>query len=211
MDQARTRGIPVVYQPEAFSCSKLAGATHQGIAADVGSLPLADEDAMLRRAEREGRPAFVLVLDGITDPQNLGALVRTALAMGVHGVVLPKNRSAPLSAAVSKASSGAMEHMVFRRVTNLVSCLQGLKDRGLWVIGADKGGRTPVFEADLTIDLAFVIGGEEKGIRPLVRKTCDLLVCILQADTIDSLNAAAAGAMVMYEAVRQRQGMVSGY
>ncbi|MBW2109619.1 MAG: 23S rRNA (guanosine(2251)-2'-O)-methyltransferase RlmB [Deltaproteobacteria bacterium] len=211
LDQARTRGVPVVYKAEAFFRSELAGATHQGIAADVEPLPLGDEDAILERAEREGRPAFVLVLDGIMDPQNLGSLIRTALAMGVHGIVLPKDRCAPLSPAVSRASSGAMEHMVFWRVTNLVSCLKRLKDLGLWVIGADRRSGGAVFETDLTQNLALVIGGEEKGIRPLVRRTCDLLVCIPQADTIDSLNAATAGAMVMYEAVRQRRGMVTGH
>ena len=125
--------------------------------------------------------------------------------MGVHGIILPKARAAPLSPAVSKASAGAMEHMLFARVPNLVAALQRLKKAGLWVAGAHGGSERPADQADFNVGLVLVIGGENKGIRPLVRKTCDYLVSVPQKGTIDSLNAAVAGAIVMYEIVRQRK------
>jgi 23S rRNA (guanosine2251-2'-O)-methyltransferase len=124
--------------------------------------------------------------------------------MGVHGIVFPKDRTAPLSPAVSKASAGAMEHMLFMRVTNLVATLKGFKKTGLWVVGAHPGSKTIVNEADFNVGLVVVIGGEGKGIRPLVQKTCDYLVSIPQEGGGDSLNAAVAGAILMYEIARQR-------
>jgi 23S rRNA (guanosine2251-2'-O)-methyltransferase len=125
--------------------------------------------------------------------------------MGVHGIILPKSRAAPLSPAVSKASAGAMEHMLFARVANLVAALQRLKKAGLWVVGSHAGSQNAVDQADFDVGLVLVIGGEDKGLRPLVCKTCDYLVRVPQKTGIDSLNAAVAGAMVMYEVTRQRR------
>ena len=205
LEQARAGHIPIQYEDPGFFKARLGDSVHQGIAAHVGEFPLADESTILKKAGTESALPLILALDGIVDPQNLGSLVRTALAMGVHGIILPKARTAPLSPAVSKSSAGAMEHMLFARVSNLVAALQRLKKAGLWVVGAHAGSGQPLYEADLNVGLVLVIGGEGKGIRPLVRKTCDYLVSIPQKTQLDSLNAAVAGAIVMYEIVRQRR------
>jgi 23S rRNA (guanosine2251-2'-O)-methyltransferase len=202
---ARAAGIAVQHKATDYFKSSLGGLVHQGVAAQVGGLPLADEEAILKKAQTDSRLPLILALDGVVDPQNLGSLVRTALAMGVHGVILPKARSAPLSPAVSKASAGAMEHMLFTRVSNLVAVLQRLKKAGLWVVGSHVGSQLAVDQADFNVGLVLVIGGEAKGIRPLVRKTCDYLVGVPQKTRVDSLNAGVAGAIVMYEVMRQRR------
>jgi 23S rRNA (guanosine2251-2'-O)-methyltransferase len=205
LGSARAAGVAFEYRTPDYFKSRLGGSVHQGVAAEVEKLPMVDENTILNKAEREGEPPLILALDGVEDPQNLGSLVRTAIGMGFHGTVLPKARVAPLSPAVSKASAGAMEHMLFARVSNLVGALQRLKKKGLWVVGAEGGSAESVDQVDFNMGLILVIGGEGKGIRPLVRKHCDYLVSIPQKKTVDSLNAAVAGAIVMYEIVRQRR------
>jgi 23S rRNA (guanosine2251-2'-O)-methyltransferase len=205
LELARTQGIPVRRKAPDFFRARFGDKVHQGVAAQVDDFPLVDETTILKKAESDSRLPLVLALDGIIDPQNLGSLVRTAVAMGVHGIIFPKARAAPLSPAVSKASAGAMEHMLFARVSNLVAALQRFKKAGLWVVGAHAGSELPVDQADYNVGLILVIGGENKGIRLLVRKTCDYLVSIPQKGVLDSLNAAVAGGIVMYEIVRQRK------
>jgi 23S rRNA (guanosine2251-2'-O)-methyltransferase len=205
LEKAWTQGIPVEHKSPEFFRSRLSDSVHQGVAAQVSDFPLVDESTIVNKARTDRGAPLVLALDGIVDPQNLGSLVRTALAMGVHGIILPKARAAPLSPAVSKASAGAMEHMLFSRVPNLVAALKRLKETGLWVVGAHPDSERSVDQADLGVGLVLVIGGEGKGIRPLVRKTCDYLVSIPQETAVDSLNAGVAGAIVMYEIVRQRR------
>jgi 23S rRNA (guanosine2251-2'-O)-methyltransferase len=203
---ARDGGIPVEYKAPDYFRSRLGGCVHQGVAADVGKFSLEDENTILEKAETDGELPLILALDGIEDPQNLGSLVRTALGMGFHGVVLPKARVAPLSPAVSKASAGAMEHMLFARVSNLVGALQRFKKDGLWIVGAHGGSAQAADQVDFNMGIVLVIGGESKGIRPLVRKTCDYLVSVPQKKIVNSFNAAVAGAIVMYEITRQRRG-----
>jgi 23S rRNA (guanosine2251-2'-O)-methyltransferase len=205
LERAQAKGIPIQYRKPDYFKSRLGGSVHQGVAAQVGHFPLADASTILKKAETEKELPLILALDGIVDPQNLGSLVRTALAMGVHGIILPKARSAPLSPAVSKASAGAMEHMLIARVSNLVAALQRLKKAGLWVVGAHAVSEQRVDDADFNVGIVLVIGGECKGLRPLVRKTCDYLVSVPQKKVVGSLNAAVAGAIVMYEIVRQRR------
>jgi 23S rRNA (guanosine2251-2'-O)-methyltransferase len=205
LELARNQGIPVRRRPPDFFKAHFGDKVHQGVAAQVDGVPLVDETTILKKAESDSRLPLVLALDGIIDPQNFGSLIRTAAAMGAHGIIFPKARAAPLSPAVSKASSGAMEHMLFVRVSNLVAALQWFKKAGLWVVGAHAGSELSVDQPDYTIGLVLVIGGENKGIRPLVRKTCDYLVSIPQEGVLDSLNAAVAGGIVMYEIVRQRK------
>jgi 23S rRNA (guanosine2251-2'-O)-methyltransferase len=178
---------------------------HQGICAQVSPYPLCSLDAILERARECGQAPFILALDQVVDPQNFGAIVRTAHCAGVHGIIIPKNNAAPPSAAVSKASAGALEHMYVACVTNMADALKRMKQRGIWLAGADQNGPETVFKSDLAGALAIVIGGEEKGIRPLVKKQCDFLVSVPQAGAIGSLNASAATAVVVYEAFRQRQ------
>ncbi len=204
LELASAAGTPIHYKGVDYFRSRIGDAVHQGVAADVDTLPFADTHAILSKARHDGELPLVLALDGIVDPQNLGSLVRTALALGVHGIILAKARAAPLSPSVSKASAGAMEHTLFVRVPNLVSALKAMKKAGLWVVGACADAGAPVNETDLNAGLVLVIGGEGKGMRPLVRSTCDYLVSIPQKAVVDSLNAAVAGAIVMYEIVRQR-------
>lgn len=205
LERARAEGIPIQYREPDYFRSLLGGSVHQGVAARVSDYSLVDTGDILRKAETDDELPIVLALDGIVDPQNLGSLIRTSLAMGIHGIILAKDRSAPLSPSVSKASAGAMEHTLIARVPNLVTALKRLKKAGLWVVGAHAGSGQRVDEADFNVGLVLVIGGEGKGIRPLVRKTCDYLVSVPQKKVVDSLNAAVAGAMVMYEIVRQRR------
>ena len=205
LELARAKGVSIQYRgPDYFSLLP-GGSVHQGVSARVSDYPLVDIDAIFKKTETDDELPIVLALDGIVDPQNLGSLIRTALAMGIHGIILAKDRAAPLSPSVSKASAGAMEHAFIARVPNLVTALKGLKKAGLWVVGAHPGSGQRVDEADFNVGLAIVIGGEGKGIRPLVRKTCDYLVSIPQKKVVDSLNAAVAGAIVLYEVVRQRR------
>lgn len=182
------------------------GQVHQGIGAMVAAYPLAGLDEMVAAARNQPGGAFLLLLDGITDPRNLGAMLRTALCVGVHGVVIPKDRSAPPTPTVSKASAGALEHIRLGRVTNMVHAIRELKQKGLWIAGSDMSVSASLFDQDLSGPLALVIGGEEKGIRPLVKKHCDFLVSIPQVGPLNSLNASVAAAVVLYEAFRQKRG-----
>jgi 23S rRNA (guanosine2251-2'-O)-methyltransferase len=185
------------------------GGNHQGVVAVVGEYRYATLDGLLARAlggESDGaRRPLILVLDGVQDPQNLGAIVRTAHVAGAHGVVIPKDRAVGVTSAAVKASAGATEHLAIAQVVNVARALEELKAAGLWTVGAVAGGGQPPWRVDLREATALVLGAEGKGIRPLVRRHCDLLVEIPMAGQVASLNVAAAGAMLLYEAVRQRQ------
>jgi 23S rRNA (guanosine2251-2'-O)-methyltransferase len=204
IELARNRGVTVQSKTLQQLTTMVGHRRHQGVGARVAAYPTSSIEEILGAAHALGSVAFVLVLDQIVDPQNLGAIVRSAQCAGIHGVVMPRDRSAPPSAAASKASAGALEHMRVAYVTNLTETLKRLKGMGLWIAGADHRGRQTIFQTDLTGDLAVVIGGEEKGIRPLVKKHCDFLVAVPQVGPIGSLNASAAAAVVIYEAFRQR-------
>jgi 23S rRNA (guanosine2251-2'-O)-methyltransferase len=152
---------------------------------------------------RSTRPFFLLI-DHVVDPHNLGALLRTALCVNVDGVIIPKDRSANPSPVVSKTSAGALEHIPLAQVANLVYAISELKKIGTWLIGLDKNGSQSLFGSDLTGSIGMVIGGEESGIRPLVKKNCDFLAFIPQSGPVSSLNASVAGGVAMYETFRQR-------
>lgn len=196
---AAARGVPV-RRVSSEKLRALSGAeVHQGVCAEVGPLPVAADplpDGL--------RNPFLLIADSVTDPHNLGALIRTALCAGVDGVVLPRDRAAGPSPVVSKASAGAMEHIRIHLATNLARTLEDLKKKGVWISGMAADGSRSIFESDLTGPLAVVIGGEGKGLRPLIRRQCDFLLTIPQKGPVSSLNASVAGAVVMYEAFRQR-------
>lgn len=178
--------------------------SHQGVAASVNAYPLAEVTDIFTSVFSNGHAPFLIVLDHILDPHNLGAIIRTALCAGVNGVIIPKDRSAYPSPAVCKISSGALEHMQVAQVNNLVRCIESLKRRDLWIVGLDPNAPQTLFGAPLTGALGLVIGGEERGLRPLVRKKCDFLISIPQRAAIGSLNASVAGAIAMYESFRQR-------
>ena len=178
--------------------------SHQGIMARVAAYPLADTADILETALSSAGSPFFLLLDQIVDPHNLGAIIRTALCAGIDGVIIPKDRSAYPTPAVSRISAGALEHMRVAQVNNMVRFIKMLKDQNVWLAGLDQNAGQPIYAADLTGAVGLVIGGEEKGIRPLVKKNCDFLISIPQSGPVGSLNASVAGAIAMYESYRQR-------
>ncbi len=177
---------------------------HQGVAALVSPFEYVEVEDILKKAEQSREDAFVILADGINDPHNLGALIRTAEAAGAHGMIIPKRHCVPVTSTVAKASSGAVEYLPVARETNMVRCIEGLKKEGLWVIGADADGESQLYEVDLKMPVALVVGGEGRGIGRLVKEKCDIVVRIPMKGNITSLNASVAGAVLMYEVVRQR-------
>jgi 23S rRNA (guanosine2251-2'-O)-methyltransferase len=185
---------------------KLSGtAQNQGIGAKVGPYPLVKFSELLNGIQDAKSNPCILLLDNIMDPHNLGALIRTAVCIDTEAVIIPKDRSARPTPVVSKASAGALEHIRLVRVTNMVNTIKALKNSGVWVAGMDRASDKSVFSNDWTAPVAIVVGGEESGIRPLVKKQCDFLISIPQTGPLDSLNASVAGAVVMYEVFRQRR------
>ncbi len=180
------------------------GMRHQGVLAYAAPVAYATLDDIFARAEAKGEPPLLLLLDEIEDPHNFGALLRTADAAGVHGVLVPERRSCALTATVAKTSAGAVEHVPVARIGNIVQEMKRLKERGLWFVGADMAGAEDIFHADLTGPLVIVIGSEGKGLGRLVKETCDFLVRIPMQGAINSLNASVAGALLMYDARRRR-------
>lgn len=176
---------------------------HQGILAQVPGVEYCDISDILKAAKEKGEPPFVILLDGVEDPHNLGSIIRSAECAGAHGVIIPKRRSASVTAAACKASAGAVEYMRVARVSNLAGAIDRLKDEGLWIAGADMGG-AEMTKADLKGAIGLVIGSEGEGLGRLIREKCDFLVSIPMAGHIDSLNAAVAAAILMFE--KRRQG-----
>lgn len=183
------------------------GVQHQGVVAQVAAYGYVEVDDILARAEVKGETPFLLILDEIEDPHNLGSILRTADCTGVHGVIIPKRRSVGLTATVSKTSAGAVEYVPVARVTNLAQTMEQLKERGVWLVGTDVSATQDLYETDLfTMPLALVIGNESKGMGRLVKQTCDALLKLPMAGQINSLNASVAAGIFMYEVVRRRRG-----
>ena len=180
------------------------GVRHQGIVALASPIAFSSLEDVLKRAAARNETPFLLLLDELQDPQNVGALIRSADAAGVHGVLLPKRRSCPLNMVVAKISAGAVNYVPVVQIGNIVQTLCGLKEQGFWVVGADMDGAALYFDADLDRPIVLVIGAEGKGLGRLVKENCDMLVRIPMQGGINSLNASAAGAILMYEVVRQR-------
>jgi 23S rRNA (guanosine2251-2'-O)-methyltransferase len=181
------------------------GASHQGVVAEVAEYRYANLEDLIEKQTPE--PKLLVVLDGIEDPHNLGAIIRSAHALGAHGVVIPQDRATGVTATVAKASAGAIERCKIARVVNLSRAIEKIQKAGLWVAAAEPAGEKELDQADLTGPLALVIGAEGKGIRPLVRSHCDLSIRIPMANDLGSLNASAATAIALYEIVRQRRGL----
>ncbi len=203
--EARRRGVKIKLL-DRRSLDRIAGTTkHQGVVALVkGSYRYCDTEDLIDIWKRSNEAALFLILDSIEDPQNMGTLIRSAYAAGVHGVIIPKDRSSPVTPAVVKASAGATEHTPIARVVNLRRTIDRLKREGVWVVGVEAGSDRCIYDADLTVDIALVIGSEAKGIRRLVKEGCDLCVEIPMTGRLSSLNAAQAGAVALFEARRQR-------
>lgn len=179
---------------------------HQGIIAQAAAHEYATVDDILQVAADRGQAPLIVICDELSDPHNLGAIMRTAECAGAHGVIIPKRRSVGLTATVAKASAGAVEYMKVARVTNIASTIRELKEKGVWVFGTAAEGSVPMYQADLTGSTAIVIGNEGDGISRLVRDLCDVMVNIPMSGQISSLNASAAASILLYEAVRQRLG-----
>ncbi len=177
---------------------------HQGVIASVAAHEYASIDDLFALAEQRGEAPLLVVCDELSDPHNLGAILRTAECAGAHGLIIPKRRSVGLTAVVSKTSAGAVEYLPVARVSNIAAALEELKQRGVWVYGTAADGATRLYEADLKGPCAIVIGNEGAGMGRLVRERCDVLVSIPMKGQISSLNASAAAAVLLYEAVRQR-------
>ena len=202
VDAARTRGVRI----DMVDRQRLdvLASHHQGVVAEAAPFRYAELDDLLARARASSQPPLILALDTLQDPQNFGSLLRTAAAVGAHGAIIPEHRAVGVTPAVAKAAAGATEHLAIAQVTNLARALGTLKTAGLWVVGLDAGAEKVYVQADLSGPLVVVVGGESRGVRPLVRQTCDFLVCLPMPGQIESLNAAVAGSIVLYEVLRQR-------
>lgn len=205
LSAARTLNIEVKKVASA-ELDRLAGKVrHQGVAAVIsGEFKYREMEDLVEAWKETGKQAFFLILDSIQDPQNLGSLIRTASAAGVNGVIIPKDRACEITPAVVKSSAGATEHMLVAREVNLVRAVERLKEENVWVAGVEADSKESIYGMDLDRDLALVIGSEGKGIRRLVKESCDFTVSIPMEGNLNSLNAAQAGAVAMFEARRQR-------
>ena len=180
--------------------------SHQGVIALVAAREYFSVDDILAEAESRGEAPLIVICDELSDPHNLGAILRSAECAGAHGVIIPKRRSVGLTAVVAKASAGAVEYMKVARVTNISATIEELKEKGVWIFGTAAEGSVPMYKADLTGPAAIVIGNEGDGMSQLVRKNCDVMVHIPMKGRISSLNASNAASILLYEAVRQRLG-----
>ena len=178
---------------------------HQGVVAETTSYKYAEIDDILERAKDKNENAFVLIADGIEDPHNLGAMIRTAECMGVHGIIIPKRRAVSVNQTVAKVAAGALEHMLIARVNNINEAIRQLQDNGLWIVGTDASGRDDIDKVDMTCPIAVVIGSEGYGMAELTKKNCDFLAKIPMKGKITSLNASVSCGMLLYEVSRQRR------
>lgn len=201
---ARKKGIQVEEVGKGHLNQLSVTRNHQGVIALAAAKEYVGLADILNRARERREEPFILILDGIQDPHNLGALLRSAEGAGVHGVIIPKHRAASLTAAVGRASAGAMEYMAVAQVTNLTRAIKELQEQGIWVAGAHPQGEKLYTDADLTGPIAIVIGAEGRGIRRLIKENCDFLLSLPMKGRISSLNASVAGSLFMYEVVRQR-------
>ncbi|WP_409229337.1 23S rRNA (guanosine(2251)-2'-O)-methyltransferase RlmB [Gudongella sp. SC589] len=203
MGKAKDMGI-VIQQVDKNKLDSMAdGNAHQGVVALVTGYEYSDVADMLKLAKNRNESPFILVLDGIEDTHNLGAIIRTAECAGVHGVVIPKRRAAMVNQTVYKSSAGAVEHMMVAQVGNISQTIEELKKEGLWIYGADMDGKNEYFRTDLKGAIALVIGNEGKGLSRLVKEKCDVLVKIPMTGKVGSLNASNAASILIYEVVRQ--------
>lgn len=204
MALARERQIPYQFVVKEKLSALSPGIAHQGILAQTGVKEYVPWEDLLARADQKGEAPFLVILDGLSDPRNLGAILRTAEAVGVHGVIIPKHRSVSLTDIVAKVSAGAVEHVPVARVANLPVLMEKLKEKGCWLVGIDPQAEQKYHQADLRGPLVLVLGSEGKGMRRLVREKCDFLVGIPMLGQLNSLNVSVAAALLFYETIRQR-------
>jgi 23S rRNA (guanosine2251-2'-O)-methyltransferase len=207
---ARERNVPCIEMDKQKFHDITKDTAAQGVVALVTSKKYSEIEYLLAVARELKQKPFLLILDEIEDPQNLGAMIRTAECAGVHGVIIPKHHAASVNHTVSKASAGATEHMAIAKVTNIAVTMDQLKEAGLWMVGTDMGAGKTYDQIDYSMPVALVIGNEGSGMRRLVKEKCDFLVRIPMFGKIQSLNASVAAALVMYEVVRNRKAAQKG-
>jgi len=201
---SRARGIPVEYAPGQIIDRKSPTGASQGVIAYAAAKEYANLDSLIAVSKERNEPPLYLILDGIEDPQNFGAILRTAEATGVHGIIVRKRRAVGLTPAVAKSSAGAIEYVPVARVANISQAIKTLQENNVYVIGIDMAGELDFSKVDFRPPTAIVVGGEGRGLSPLVRKNCDAVARIPMKGKIASLNASVAAAIIMYEALRQR-------
>ncbi|WP_445667347.1 23S rRNA (guanosine(2251)-2'-O)-methyltransferase RlmB [Paenibacillus sp. FSL H8-0034] len=202
--EAKQKGIIVQFVDKRKLDQMVDEVPHQGVVAQVAAYAYVEIEDILEYAKSRNEEPFILILDEIEDPHNLGSILRSADCTGVHGVIIPKRRAVGLTAAVSKTSAGAVEYVRVARVTNLAQTIEQLKERGVWVAGTDVAANQPIYQTNLTIPLAIVIGNENKGVGRLIKEKCDFLLKLPMFGHVNSLNASVAASVFMYEVVRQR-------
>lgn len=202
---AKDKKIPVQYVDKNKLNQMSSGGAHQGVIAYVAAYQYFEIEEVIESIREKGEDIFLIILDEITDPHNLGSIIRTANASGAHGVIIPKRRSVGLTATVAKTSAGAIEYVPVSKVTNISRTIDYLKDQGIWIIGADMDGEKLHYDSDLTGNVALVIGNEGKGISRLVKEKCDFLVKLPMKGQVSSLNASVAASILMYEVLKQRE------
>ncbi|KRE44366.1 23S rRNA (guanosine(2251)-2'-O)-methyltransferase RlmB [Paenibacillus sp. Soil522] len=205
--EAKKFGIVVQFVDKRKLDSLTPGVTHQGVVAQAAAFAYVEVEEILERAKQRDEIPFILLLDEIEDPHNLGSILRTAECTGVHGVIIPKRRSAGLTATVLKTSAGAAEHVPVARVTNLAQTIDKLKEAGVWVAGTDVSASQDVYKMKFDMPLVVVIGNESKGMGRLIKEKCDFLVKLPMLGQLNSLNASVAAGVLMYEVVRQRRSI----
>jgi 23S rRNA (guanosine2251-2'-O)-methyltransferase len=200
---AKEAGVMVQYVPKK-KIEQMVAENHQGVVASVAAYKYAEIDDIFDKAAQKGEDPFILILDELEDPHNLGSIMRTADASGAHGIIIPKRRAVGLTSTVAKASTGAIEHIPVARVTNLSRAVDELKDRGVWVAGTDAKGRQDYRQLDGTLPIGLIIGSEGKGMSRILRDKCDFLVQLPMSGHVTSLNASVAASILMYEVYRNR-------
>ena len=202
-EAAKAAGFPVQFLDKEKLDGMSRSGRHQGILAEMKAIPYSSVEEMLAAAREKGEAPFLLLLDGIEDPHNLGAIIRTAHQAGAHGVIIPKNRAAGLTATVARVSAGALAYLPVAQVTNLARTMEELKKEGLWFVCADMSGEV-MYRQNLTGPIGLVIGNEGEGVSRLVKEKCDIIASIPMHGDIDSLNASVAAGVLAFEIVRQR-------
>lgn len=203
VEMAKQRKIMLQFVERKMLDKIVEGENHQGVIAYVSPYEYYEVEDILKIASDKGEPAFLIICDEITDPHNLGSIIRTANAVGVHGVIIPKRRSAAINQTVVKTSCGAVEYVPVARVTNITQTIKLLKEKGVWIVGTDMGAPL-YYSSNLTGNIAIVIGNEGDGIGRLVKESCDFMISLPMMGQVSSLNASVAASVVMYEVVRQR-------
>lgn len=197
---ARSQGVPVRVESSGVMAKRVSTSQHQGIVAEITAIPYSDLERIL-----QAEPTLLLLVDGVEDPGNLGALLRTAEGAGVEGVLIPNRRSCAITPAVVKASAGAAVHLRISRIGNVVHALETLKKRGYWVVGLDRQGQASVNQLDVSLPIVVVVGGEHQGVRKLVRKHCDFLLSLPMKGRVSSLNLSVAAGVLLYEILLRRE------